>query len=124
MSDIPGLKLGSDQESPIVFLTLEKSTGSIQNDLQLLESIAERVSNFLSNATEHIFHHIFWTYVCFQALEEYSVLVVTSKRSTVDKCRLPVGIRLMVSAGHSESDLLKATESLKSVAAVVLKDNK
>ncbi|XP_022997022.1 long chain base biosynthesis protein 1-like [Cucurbita maxima] len=100
LSDTPGLKLASDQESPIVFLTLEKSTGSIQNDLQLLESIAER------------------------ALEEYSVLVVTSKRSTVDKCRLPVGIRLMVSAGHSESDLLKATESLKSVAAVVLKDNK
>ncbi|KAG7020591.1 Long chain base biosynthesis protein 1, partial [Cucurbita argyrosperma subsp. argyrosperma] len=100
LSDIPGLKLGSNQESPIVFLLLEKSTGSIQIDLQLLENIAER------------------------ALKEYSVFVSTSKRSTVDKCRLPVGIRLMVSAGHSESDLLKAIESLKSVAAVVLKDHK
>ncbi|KAG6585678.1 Long chain base biosynthesis protein 1, partial [Cucurbita argyrosperma subsp. sororia] len=100
LSDIPGLKLGSNQESPIVFLLLEKSTGSIQIDLQLLENIAER------------------------ALKEYSVFVSTSKRSTVDKCRLPVGIRLMVSAGHSESDLLKAIESLKSAAAVVLKDHK
>lgn len=100
LSDMPGLKLASNQESPIVFLILEKSTGSIQNDLQVLENIAER------------------------ALNEYSVFVVTSKRSKFDKCRLPVGIRLMVSAGHSESDLLKAIEALKSVAAVVLKDHK
>ncbi|XP_022131728.1 long chain base biosynthesis protein 1 isoform X2 [Momordica charantia] len=100
LSDIPGLKLASNQESPIVFLILEKSTGSVQNDLQLLENIAER------------------------ALREYSVLIPTSKRSTLDKCRLPVGIRLMVSAGHSESDLLKATESLRSVAVAVLKDHK
>ncbi|KGN62485.1 long chain base biosynthesis protein 1 [Cucumis sativus] len=96
---IPGLKLVSDQESPIVFLVLDKSTGSLQNDLQLLEKIAEL------------------------ALNEHSVFVVTSKRSTLDKCRLPVGIRLMVSTGHSESDLLKATKSLRSVAAVVLKDH-
>ncbi|KAL0558052.1 hypothetical protein IC582_006615 [Cucumis melo] len=99
LSGVPGLKLVSDQESPIIFLMLDKSTGSQQNDLQLLEKIAEL------------------------ALKEYSVFVVTSKRSTLDKCRLPVGIRLMVSTGHSESDLLKASESLRSVAAVVLKDH-
>lgn len=55
-----------------------------------------------------------------QVLKEDSVFVVTSKRSTLDKCRLPVGIRLFVSAGHSESDLHKASESLKRVAALVL----
>lgn len=57
----------------------------------------------------------------FQALEEDSVFVVTSKRSALDKCRLPVGIRLFVSAGHSESDLVKVAESLKRVAGLVLK---
>ncbi|MCI11584.1 long chain base biosynthesis protein 1-like, partial [Trifolium medium] len=53
-------------------------------------------------------------------LKEDSVFVVTSRRSTLDKCRLPVGIRLFVSAGHSESDMHKASESLKRVAALVL----
>ncbi|XP_057501331.1 long chain base biosynthesis protein 1-like [Actinidia eriantha] len=94
--DIQGLEVMSDAQSPIVFLRLKNSTGSSKNDLQLLEEIADR------------------------ALKEDSVFVVTSKRSTLDKCRLPVGIRLFVSAGHSESDLLKASESLKRVAAVVL----
>jgi len=56
----------------------------------------------------------------FQALKEDSVFFVTSKRSTIDKCRLPVGIRLFVSAAHSDSDLLKASESLKRVSASVL----
>ena len=55
-----------------------------------------------------------------QVLQEDSVFVVVSHRSTLDKCRLPVGIRLFVSAGHSESDLRKASESLKRVAAQVL----
>ena len=58
--------------------------------------------------------------VYLQVLKEESVFVVVSKRSTLDKCRLPVGIRLFVSAGHSESDLLKASESLKKVVASVL----
>lgn len=57
-----------------------------------------------------------------QALREDCVFVVTSKRSTLDKCRLPVGIRLFVSAGHSEADLVKACESLQRVAALVLRD--
>ncbi|OWM69436.1 hypothetical protein CDL15_Pgr013897 [Punica granatum] len=72
LSDIPGLSLASDPESPIV-------------------------------------------------LKEDSVLVVTSKRSTIDKCRLPMGIRLYVSAGHTQSDLMKAADSLRRVAAQVLK---
>ncbi|KAF5935982.1 hypothetical protein HYC85_027111 [Camellia sinensis] len=96
LSNIRGLKIVSDVKSPIVFLRLKNSTGSLKSDSQLLEHIAEQV------------------------LKEDSVFVVTSKRSLLDKCRLPVGIRLFVSASHSESDLLKASESLKRVAAAVL----
>ncbi|KAI5354438.1 Hypothetical predicted protein [Prunus dulcis] len=99
LSGILGLSLASNPESPIVFLRLEKSTGSVKSDLQLLEDISDRL------------------------LKEYSIFVVTSKRSTLDKCRLPVGIRLFVSAAHLESDLLKASESLKRVAESVLKDH-
>ncbi|KAH8487444.1 hypothetical protein H0E87_026125 [Populus deltoides] len=96
LSTIQGLSIASNPESPIVFLKLEMSTGSMKDDLQLLEAIADR------------------------ALKEDSVFFVTSKRSTIDKCRLPVGIRLFVSAAHSDSDLLKASESLKRVSASVL----
>ncbi|KAK4274669.1 hypothetical protein QN277_017859 [Acacia crassicarpa] len=96
LSNITGLTIGSNPESPIVYLRLEKSTGSTKDDMSLLEDIANRV------------------------LKEDSVLVVTSKRSTLDTCELPVGIRLFVSAAHSESDLHKASESLKRVAALLL----
>ncbi|KAF8413413.1 hypothetical protein HHK36_001395 [Tetracentron sinense] len=98
LSDIPGLSAASNPQSPIVFLKLKKSTGSLKNDLQLLEDIVDQV------------------------LKEDFVFVVASKSSTVDKCRLPQGIRLFVSAAHSETDLLKASESLKRVAASVLAD--
>ncbi|XP_065852277.1 long chain base biosynthesis protein 1-like isoform X1 [Euphorbia lathyris] len=94
--NIQGLTISSNPESPIVFLRLQKSTGSANADLKLLEQIAER------------------------ALKEDSVLVVVTKRSILDKCRLPVGIKVLVSAAHSESDMLKASESLKRVAAMVL----
>ncbi|KAL7210852.1 hypothetical protein ACSBR2_013846 [Camellia fascicularis] len=96
LSNIHGLKIVSDVKSPIIFLRLKNSTGSLKSDSQLLEHIAEQV------------------------LKEDSIFVVTSKRSMLDKCCLPVGIRLFVSASHSEFDLLKASESLKRVAAVVL----
>ncbi|KAK3018746.1 hypothetical protein RJ639_004232, partial [Escallonia herrerae] len=95
LSDIRGLEIASDPQSPIVFLKLKQSTGS-SSDLELFEHIAERV------------------------LKEDNVFVVTSKRSKLDKCTLPVGIRLFVSAGHTESDLQKACESLSRVAAIVL----
>ncbi|KAF7817478.1 long chain base biosynthesis protein 1 [Senna tora] len=96
LSKIKGFTIASNPLSPIVYLQLEKSTGSMKDDLCLLEDIAERV------------------------LKEDSVFVVVARRSTLDKCRLPVGIRLFVSAAHSESDLHKASESLKRVAALVL----
>ncbi|KAK4780295.1 hypothetical protein SAY87_016401 [Trapa incisa] len=98
LSNIPELSIASDPESPIVFLRLKRSTGSMKNDLQHLEDIAARM------------------------LMEDSVFAVTSKRSTLDKCRLPVGIRLFVSAAHSESDLTRAYESVRRVAAQILKD--
>lgn len=98
LSDVPGLTVTSNPLSPIVFLKLRKSTGSSKSDLQLLDTIADRV------------------------LKEDSVFIVTSKRSTLDKCRLPVAIRMFVSAGHSETDLLKTSDSLKRVAASVLSE--
>ncbi|RWW11893.1 hypothetical protein GW17_00024462 [Ensete ventricosum] len=56
----------------------------------------------------------------YQVLKEDSVFIVSTKRSVLDKCRLPVGIRLFVSAGHSESDIHKVCDSLTRVAALVL----
>jgi hypothetical protein len=43
--DIPGLEICSHVLSPIVFLKLKKSTGSSATDLDLLETIVERVSS-------------------------------------------------------------------------------
>ncbi|KAL3510133.1 hypothetical protein ACH5RR_029534 [Cinchona calisaya] len=96
LSGIRGLEIASDQASPVIFLRLKKSTGSSKGDLHVLEDIAHRV------------------------LKEDLVFVATSKRSTLDKCKLPVGIRLFVSAAHTEPDLIKACESLERVAALVL----
>ncbi|KAK1311084.1 Long chain base biosynthesis protein 1b [Acorus calamus] len=98
LSDIVGLSISSNTLSPIVYLKLKKSTGSFKGDMQLLDDIAQR------------------------ALKEDSLLIGTSKKSTLDKCGLPAGIRLFVSAGHSESDIQKAAESLKRIAASVLSD--
>ncbi|KAK4476913.1 hypothetical protein RD792_016079 [Penstemon davidsonii] len=96
LSDVQGLEIVSDPQSPIVFLKLKKSMGSLKADLQVLEDIADHL------------------------LKEYSVFISTSKRSTVDKCKLPTGIRLFVSAAHTESDLEKACESLKKTTSHVL----
>jgi serine palmitoyltransferase len=55
-------------------------------------------------------------------LKEDSVFIVTSKKSNLDRCKLPVGIRLFVSAGHTESDISTLSSSLKRVSASVLSD--
>uniref|UniRef100_A0ACD5ZCF0 Uncharacterized protein n=1 Tax=Avena sativa TaxID=4498 RepID=A0ACD5ZCF0_AVESA len=96
LSNTPGLEICSHLLSPMVFLKLKKSTGSLASDLELLETIAE------------------------QALKEDSVFIVASKRSCLDMCKLPVGIRLFVSAGHTESDISKVCSSLKRISALVL----
>lgn len=127
MAGVTGLSLASNPESPIVFLKLQKSTGSIKSDLQLFDDIADRVSRLFYldytklNQFLLSFSNIF--VMALQLLKEHSVLAVASKRSTLDKCRLPVGIRLFVSAAHSEADLIKASESLKTVAESVLKNH-
>lgn len=99
LSGTPGLEISSHVLSPIVFLKLKKSTGSLTTDLELLETIAD------------------------QALKEDLVFVVASKRSTLDRCKLPLGIRLFVSAGHTETDISKVCSSLKRVSALVLSDH-
>ena len=99
LSDAPGLEISSHALSPIVFLKLKKSTGSLATDLDLLETIAEQV------------------------LKEDSVFIVASKRSTLDRCKLPVGIRLFVSAGHTESDISEVCSSLKRISSSVLSDH-
>jgi serine palmitoyltransferase len=45
LSDTPGLEITSHVLSPIVFLKLKKSTGSPTTDLDLLETIADKVSS-------------------------------------------------------------------------------
>ncbi|KAL7119353.1 hypothetical protein ACP275_02G058100 [Erythranthe tilingii] len=96
LSDVQGLEIVSDPESPVVFLTLKKSVGSMKADLQVLDDIADNL------------------------LREHSVFVATSKRSTVDKCKLPAGIRFYVSAAHTEIDLEKACDSFKKATALIL----
>lgn len=46
LSDIKGLSVASNPESPIVFLKLEKSTGSVKEDFRLLDDIADHVSTW------------------------------------------------------------------------------
>ncbi|KAL3620956.1 serine palmitoyltransferase component [Castilleja foliolosa] len=96
LSDVQGLEIVSDPESPIVYMRLKTPTGSLKGDLQVLQDIADHLLN------------------------EHSIFVASTKRSTVDKCKLPAGIRLCVSAAHTETDLDKACESFKKVTAVVL----
>jgi len=99
LSGITGLKISSSPLSPIVFLNLKNSSGSSKNDFKLFETIVDKV------------------------LKEDSVFVVVSKRSVLDKCNLPLGIRVFVSAGHTKNDIFKAAESLKRVAETVLYDH-
>ncbi|KAL9225763.1 hypothetical protein vseg_001651 [Gypsophila vaccaria] len=99
LSDLQGLELGSNRDSPIVCLKLKKSTGSLRKDQKLLEDIAD------------------------QLLKEHNVFVVVSNKSVLDRCPLPVGIRLFVSSGHSEDDVKKACESFKVVVPAILKNS-
>ncbi|KAL2895448.1 Long chain base biosynthesis protein 1 [Bienertia sinuspersici] len=98
LSDLQGFEIASNPHSPIVFLKLANSINTSKSDMQLLQDIVDKL------------------------LEEHSIFVVCSKRSTLDKCPIPIGIRLFVSAGHSESDLNKLCQSLKIVVSSVLKN--
>lgn len=124
LSDLPGLTIASDPLSPIVFLKLKKTTGSSENDLELLNKITERVSGWtvFHRHTKHI-HFCMTIAGMVQALKEDSVFIVSTKRSVLDKCRLPVGIRVFVSTGHTASDIKKVSDSLRRVAALVLAEH-
>ena len=80
--DFQGLSVASPLSSAIVFLRTENSTGSLENDSYQIEDIADR------------------------RLNEGSVFVVVSNRSALDECRLPVGIKLFVSATNLRSNHL------------------
>ncbi|KAJ7540676.1 hypothetical protein O6H91_10G026200 [Diphasiastrum complanatum] len=95
LSEIPGLTLGSDPLSPLVYLYLAKSSGSFAGDNAILQKIVD------------------------QMLEK-SVLLTLKKRSVLDKCKLPTGIRIAVSASHEKSDLLAVSLSLKEVVQSIL----
>ncbi|CAN6725017.1 unnamed protein product [Malus baccata var. baccata] len=83
LSTIQGLSFASSPESRIVFLRLEK---------------ADSVNPFLSFSASLLLTVMV---AVMQLLKEHSIFVVASKKSTLDKCRLPLGIRLFVSAGHT-----------------------
>lgn len=48
------------------------------------------------------------------------VLVCSIKRSPLDNCKLPAAIKVCVTAGHSEGDLLLVTSKLRNVIDKVL----
>lgn len=96
LSRVPGLRVGGDETSPVIFLHLSKSPGSFAEDSRLLQRIADKM------------------------LAEESVLLAVTKRAPLDRCRLPAGIRIAVSGAHTEADLQVAADALARVAASVL----
>lgn len=94
--EIPGFLIKSHPLSPMIFLQLKCTTGSFKDDCRVLQKIAD------------------------QMLSKECVLVAVTKRSVLDKCKLPAGIKLTVSAGHTETELLSAAGSLEKIAASVL----
>lgn len=99
LSDIPGLAINSHPMSPIIFVQLKQTCGSFQEDSRVLQKISE------------------------QMLSKESVLVSVTRRSTLDKCKLPAALRLAISVGHTESDLLAAAASLRKIAAAIFESD-
>ncbi|KAL2645206.1 hypothetical protein R1flu_012793 [Riccia fluitans] len=96
LSSIHELVVSGHEFSPVIFLQLKKPV-SPSADAAILQKIAD------------------------QMLEE-SVLVTVSRRSILDKCKLPVGLRLTVSAAHTEEELHAAAASLqRSVQSILQK---
>lgn len=56
-----------------------------------------------------------------QALDKASLLLTTTKCSAIEKRKFRPSIRIAVSAGHEEKDLVNAVAQLKKVAAAVFK---
>jgi serine palmitoyltransferase len=51
---------------------------------------------------------------------ENGVLMCEIKRSILDKCNMPAAIRICVTAGHTEEDLVQASSALRKVVEEVL----
>lgn len=95
LSGISELVVGGSELSPVIHLFL-KNPGSEKSNAYILQRIVD------------------------QMLEHESVLVTRSKRSVLDKCRLPAGIKILVSAAHTKEELFSATASLRRVVQEVL----
>ncbi|GBG76086.1 hypothetical protein CBR_g21746 [Chara braunii] len=96
LQDTPGMVVGSNENSPVIHMYLKNSTNSFGGDFMVLQKIVEKM------------------------LDDKSVLLTCTKRMPLDRVRWPASIRIAVSAGHNDKDLLAAAESLKVVAASVL----
>lgn len=56
----------------------------------------------------------------FWQMLEKGVLMCEIKRSILDKCNTPAAIRICVTAGHTEEDLVQASSALRKVVEEVL----
>ncbi|BBN03841.1 serine palmitoyltransferase [Marchantia polymorpha subsp. ruderalis] len=95
LSNIQEVVVSGHNFSPLIFLHL-KTPSSPDVDGLLLQEIAD------------------------QMLEKESVLISVTKRSFLDKCKFPIGLRLTVSAAHTEEELHAAAGSLQRVVQIVL----
>ncbi|CAM6110185.1 unnamed protein product [Calypogeia fissa] len=95
LSGIPELVVSGHELSPVIHLFL-KNPGSEKSDSYILQSIVD------------------------QMLEQKGILVTRSKRSVLDKCKLRSGIKILVSAAHTEEELYSAAASLRHVLQAVL----
>jgi len=94
LATIPGVVVRGHALSPLIFLHLQRS-GSFAEDSVILQQIVDKM------------------------LEE-GVLLSASKRSLLDKCKLGAGIRIMVTASHTEAELLSVSSSLGNVIQSVV----
>jgi serine palmitoyltransferase len=94
LATIPGVVVGGHALSPLIFLHLQRS-GSFAEDSVILQQIVDKM------------------------LEE-GVLLSASKRSLLDKCKLGAGICIMVTASHTEAELLSVSSSLRNVIQSVV----
>ncbi|KAH7423465.1 hypothetical protein KP509_12G057100 [Ceratopteris richardii] len=92
LADIPGFVVSSHPLSPLIFMRLKNSSGSFKEDSRVLQKIADKMLN-------------------------ESVLVSVTRRSLLDKCKLPAALTIGVSVGHAEGDLLAAAALLRTVAS-------
>ncbi|KAG0584220.1 hypothetical protein KC19_3G194500 [Ceratodon purpureus] len=95
LATIPGISVGGDKLSPVIFLHLQKSI-SFAEDSSVLQRIVDLM------------------------LDE-GVLLSVTKRSLLDNCKLPAALKVTVTAGHTEGDLLLVTSKLRDVIEKVLR---